>query len=534
MIPRDVRFEKSHAERRVFEALRDALPGSYTVLHHVPWVHRRRSGGAYDGEADFVIVHPQRGVLVLEVKGGGIRYEASTSTWYTTPRRGSERRLHRDPFEQASDSKYKLRHWLRELPGWQRARESFGHAVCFPDAIMRGQQLPHVPPEIIVHGDDLADENRLRARVESIFDFWSDGTELGSDAAQKVVSSLAHDVVLRQPLGILVQEADREILSLSEQQYQTLLLLSRLPRVAISGPAGSGKTLLAVEKARRLAAQEGRKTLLTCFNRPLADYLKASLVGVDGLDVSDYHQLCHRLAREARLPLPPASTGGLQWDQLPSLLASATDRLASRYDAIVVDEAQDFDESWWLPLLMLLHEPDHGILYVFYDDNQAIYPRPRGLPDGLQEITLLESFRNTRPIFDSVMQFYEGDAITCRGPDGPEVTVQTVPARELPRELGRTLHRLVNEDGVSPGDIAVLTPRSVESSSVCGTIGNFTLTPEPRSRMDVLISTIHRFKGLDAPAVVICELAPARPDHRALMYVGCSRARVLLTVLLTE
>ena len=102
------------------------------------------------------------------------------------------------------------------------------------------------------------------------------------------------------------------------------------------------------------------------------------------------------------------------WDeQLPEYLGQAVDRLGARFDALVVDEAQDFEESWWLPLQMLLRDPDQGVIYVFYDDNQAIYRRPGGLPDGLVSARLTENWRNTSPIFDAVMGFYEGGKVTC-------------------------------------------------------------------------------------------------------------------------
>src|SRR5262249_19103995 len=227
--------------------------------------------------------------------------------------------------------------------------------------------LPQVDGRLIIDAYDFVDADRLRTKVETAFDFWADGSSLDAIGARRVVDALAHDLEIRQPLGLVVDEADREILALSDQQFGVLRTLAGARRVAVSGPAGSGKTLLAAEKARRLAA-DGFRTLLTCFSRPLADYLRESLARHQRLDVLSFHQLSRQLALEAGMPLPAGpSWSEREWDQVAGLLEPAAMRLGPRYDALVADEAQDFDGDWWLPLLTLIHEPDHSVIYVFYD-----------------------------------------------------------------------------------------------------------------------------------------------------------------------
>jgi hypothetical protein len=535
MHPRSIQFEKSEAEARIFDLLERALSDDYNVLHHVSWVQRRRGGGAQDGEADFVIVHPKRGILVLEVKGGPVRYESASGRWFTRPQGGGDEIGIRDPFHQVTNAKHELRRWLQDLPGWRREWGPFGHAVAFPGGLLHGAALPQIDPKLVIDAGDLAADDRLRTKVEAAFDFWADGTCLGMAGAARAVSSLAHDLEIRQPLGLVVDEADREILALSERQYGVLRTLAAARRVAVSGPAGSGKTLLAAEKARRLAA-DGFRTLFTCFSRPLADYLRASLASHKGLDVLSFHQLSRQLALEARLPLPAEpSWSEREWDQVAGLLEPAAARLGPRYDALVADEAQDFDSDWWLPLLTLIHEPDHSVIYVFYDSNQAIYKRPSGLPADLVPVPLWENWRNTRPVFDAVIRFYGGDPIECKGPDGPPVEWCQIAGRDLRREVGRALHRIVREGGISSREVVVLTPRSPDRAFVRGRCGAFNLTPKPQGRDDVQLSSIYRFKGLDAKAVVVCEVSQyERQAFQQLMYVACSRARALLVVLETQ
>jgi superfamily I DNA/RNA helicase len=350
-----------------------------------------------------------------------------------------------------------------------------------------------------------------------------------------LINALAHDIEIRPLLSAQVEAADQEIIRLSPRQYGVLQMLSSYRRVIVSGPAGSGKTLVAVEKARRLATL-GFRTLLTCFNRPLADYLRDSLRGISGLDVFSFHQLSRAMALQAGLRLPIGDPTSAWWDQVAGLLEPATSKLGARYDAIVVDEGQDFAEAWWLPLLLTLNDPDHGVLYVFYDSNQAIYGRPQGLPQGLMEARLWENFRNSHPIFDTVMSYYRNpESMECAGPEGPPVEIQSVARHELRRELSKILHRLIQVERLLPRDLVVLTPFNVDRSEVRGQVGAFRLTPTPVGGNDVLLSSVYRFKGLDAKAVVIVEVIQ-RDDLEGmkLMYVACSRARSLLVVLFTS
>jgi hypothetical protein len=184
---------------------------------------------------------------------------------------------------------------------------------------------------------------------------------------------------------------------------------------------------------------------------------------------------------------------------------------------------------------MLLRDPDQGIVYVFFDDNQAIYGRPLGLPEGLVTPRIPEVWRNTTPIFDAVMQFYEGSKVACRGPDGPQIEMLSVSAESLKGELSKLLHRLITEGDLRPRDVAVLTPHAAAHSQLRGKIGAFQLVADPSAKKDILLASIYRYKGLDAPAVVLCDIDRyVEEDFKKLMYVGCSRARANLAVLLTD
>ena len=136
--------------------------------------------------------------------------------------------------------------------------------------------------------------------------------------------------------------------------------------------------------------------------------------------------------------------------QLPEACMEAADILGVRYDAIVVDEGQDFHEDWWIPIQTLLRDPDDGILYIFFDDNQRIYVRHSTFPIQQPPYSLTVNCRNTQNIHRVVMQFYDAEEQpTARGPEGrpPEVIVYERP-HHLRETLQDVLLRLTREERI--------------------------------------------------------------------------------------
>jgi len=310
--------------------------------------------------------------------------------------------------------------------------------------------------------------------------------------------------------------------------------------VVLVGPAGSGKTTLAVEIAKRLAAK-GNRTLLTCFNKRLGDHLRASAAGIEGLDVAHFHELCVRLAVEAGIELEEPDVGpssrSFEHD-LPEALAEAAARLGPRYDAIVVDEGQDF-RAWWWPALLALHrDPDDGALYVFADDSQNLYGGELPIPDEDRVGPIGHNLRNTKEIAEFVSVFYDGDEKpSSRGPSGRPVEVLGYEDDEaLVRLVHTVLVNLVEEERVPLEDIALLTPSGTGKSRLRAheRIGPYRLS-ERLEAGTLLATSVHAFKGLERPVVILAELGDKHDeDLRRYLYIGASRARNHLIVLAAE
>ena len=546
------------AEYQVFEALVDGLPDDWVVIHRVRWIDGPAQGWRSDGECDFLIAHSDLGMLAVEVKGGRIGRDPATGRWTSTDVHG-ERHDIRDPYAQATASKHALERHLRHDPRWRGRSVPIGHAVALPGCLKTGIETPEASEAITIDGDDL---NRPARALERALAFWRLTVDDAwrRDGLDWIERRFVHRDFARLRLGARIGRHEREFVRLTAQQARVLDQLRRHRRAAICGCAGSGKTMLAIEKARRLA-EEGWRVLLTCYNRPLAEFIRSQLprprpaartrAGAEpqpqlGLfadpevDVEHFHALASRWARKAGVAPPepegPEAERRFFESRLPEALLAATGRIGDRYDAIVVDEGQDFFESWWTPLQALLSDPDRGVLYVFYDDNQSLYTGGARLPIETPPFLLTTNCRNTRAIHGEVLRWYRGEETPdVQGPDGdPPETHGYRDVHGLREHVRRVLHRLVHDEKVPERDLVVLSPRGRETSALWREpqYGNLRLTDGwPPAPNHVQFATVHSFKGLERPVVVLAEVARAADRLEEIRYVGSSRARSHLVII---
>lgn len=538
-LPQSVRANPLRsAECKVFDRLK-LLPSTYTVFYSRPWLGLTPDGREVDGEADFVIAHPESGILTIEVKGGSVARNSATEEWTSTDRYGIKHSI-KNPVEQARQSKYQLLKKLQRADDWNSRHIRAAHAVVFPDASEPPKDLgADMPRGLFACREQMQTlhewvQTRMQAPLLATHEKLCD--PLGDDGVELLVELIAACFTLHAPLGGQLASAERQIVTLTEQQFEVLDGLDRNPRCVVAGGAGTGKTLLALEKARRLA-RSGCRTLLTCASRPLAAHLRESGPSMRTLSIIAFEDLASELtstgatfaqsavsdAREARARDQVAENLVRALEELPP------DRL---FDAIVVDEGQDFAASWWAAIGLALIDAKTAHFYVFHDDNQRVYPGVAGWPADLVPYTLTRNLRNSRTICALSLPFYAGSSLKAAGPDGRLVEwIMVGDPSEVPVILNRLVARLTGPDEIRIEDIAILVRTIPPLTAYPGNrASGFALTrASAPARGALVMESVAEFKGLERKVVILLhpETMIDDPEH---MYVGLSRARSHLIV----
>lgn len=552
--PEHPRYFFSAAEEKVYKALRRTLADPhFTVLYSVPWVTRKdQYANLREHEADFILLHPQWGILVLEVKGGCLKNDRG-SFWRVSP--SGEMEPADNPVMQVRGNYYGLLDELQKkvvlpeyIPG--------GYALIFPDVLtVQGGLGDKINKDSIWFAEDLL---CLGEKIITMLQVRAGGkvrVPLGEAAVSAIVDCLLPFSVTEPKLADELKMKDKLIAKLTKRQELVLDYLVNIPQALIAGGAGTGKTYLAVEKARRLAKQ-GQKVLLTCFNRPLAEELESNHKYA-GLTILNFHRFCWQQACQAGilwhgsrdLPDPDGDQAhGMDsryFDEfLPKSLMAVNGMSDDRFDAVVIDEGQDFNPRWLQILQGTLRNPKQSIFYIFFDDNQNLWRKETFAPVGMPLIPLRENLRNSKQVFESFEGLYDGLSMQPAGPEGGKVDFTRIDAKNPDAIVGalKTLiTQLTEQEGVAPKNIAVLTGVSLRHS----VLRNCSDLPA-----ELTCSSVMRFKGLERPVIVLVEMDAwfdeslrflyggmfskvPEPEKmaRSMLYVGLSRARTHLFVI---
>jgi Nuclease-related domain/UvrD-like helicase C-terminal domain len=520
LLPESPTFQ-SAAEEAVWTVLRDQLPDDAVLIANLGLVDRRG-----DCEADLAVLWPEFGIVVIEVKGGHIARKPDGS-WIQVGSNGYRGKV--DPVRQAHRGRYALSGFIRERTSMRNLRIT--HMVAFPYTKV---------------ADDFAASDCPRWRI-------LDQLDVEMYAAEKVARALRDldgpaapdaseiDVIVdaltarpgtqREQVSLLA-EKENAVERLTQRQASVLRMLRDVPRLLVRGGAGTGKSYLALEQARRLT-REGQRVGLVCYSRGLASFVARRVATLQDAERPEYVGTFHNLGvRWGARPLEGATQE--YWDdELPvEMLRLAAYLTASeKFDAFVVDEAQDFADSWWPALLAGLRDPANGGLAIFLDEGQRVFGRQGVPPADLTPITLDENLRNTRQIAQTFGSLAP-QQMKYAGLDG--VPVQFVPCSTTEAVgVADDVVTMLMESGWPPESLALLTtgrrhPVQLERVQARGTAGYWDSFWDTD---DAFYGHVLGFKGLERPAVVLAVNGFREVERaREMLYVGMSRARDLLVV----
>jgi len=528
------------SEQKVYKALYEQLPNDWLVVHSLEFVKQTSKHSSHgDREADFVIFAPAYGVLVIEVKGGGIEYDEQIKQWYSIDRYQNNHKI-KNPLKQAKDAKYEIRNHLASKG---KRDILIAHGALFPDiSNINALSNPAIPTNILGGSDKL---NDLKAWIISIFEYWS-GEQPNYNPLEISGVNIANQlygkqVSIHQSLASKIEEEIEQQIILTNQQKNILRQLKKRKEAIIEGGAGTGKTVLALDHAQTLVRQ-GLKVLLLCYNQKLGNVLKEKSDGIEGLHTMSFHQFCHWRIKQVQsdtnrdLLIEASSSypGDDKFDVwMPSALIDSYELSPITYDVIIVDEGQDFKEEYWFAIEELRDRNSETQLYIFKDSNQAIYTSADDLPIDVEPLYLFDNCRNTRTIHNLAYQYYEGEVIEAPDLDGEPIEFLHNNNLEKQAQLiDQKIAKLINEESIKPKDIAVII------------LDNYTIAQEllvktrnkklwafkefsPKS--NVLVETAKRFKGLEANIIFLWILDPSNMEDK-LLYVSISRARFRLCI----
>ena len=541
---------RSSAERKLFSLFRD-MPdtGDWYVLHSVSIAkHPTQS----QGEADFIIAIPDAGIFALEVKGGRIQYE--NGVWYSVDR-FDRRNMIKNPVSEANEAMHALMSFIKDNNSADLHWCLFGYGVIFPDSSVHGSfSVPDLDDSQIADIDNMSD---LKGYLLKLARFWKSRKNQKVFVPHKqqideIVSLLRPNYDFRVSVSSQIRNVEKQIIVLTENQKNVFDGLMGNDRCLIRGSAGTGKTVLAMESARIFAA-EGKKVGLFCYNRNLAGWLKENIgdnesIVCDGL--LDYMEKAVRPRMGSEYEKIKEENLNLFYSRtVPSLYADfLLEGFCEPFDVLIIDEAQDvFDEVLLETVdLMVAGGLKEGKWLFFMDaDRQNLYfarlnydeiSRLLGKYTGaFTNFSLFSNCRNSQAIIEKLDSIY-GTHTKYRKMDirGADVVIRSYRKKQDQPEIVEFILRGLIREKMQPDDIVILSALKFDHSAA-----SELSMPISQDRTDrkgrFLFSTVHSFKGLESPVVILTDFE--RLDHEErmnLLYVGMTRARSALYIVMAD
>ena len=514
-------------ELQTLALLASGLPDNYTVWHGVHWT-RIRDGHQVIGEIDFVIVGPSGRVLLIEQKSGFLtETEQGLAKTYAGGVKNVPVQMQRTLA--AIDAR------LRRLTNGQKT--SIDALLYCPDYTVKNPGSAGVAPERIV---DARRRDGLLGAIRDIV-----GMDEPDQPGKPVLGKFFSDILQLVPeASAVIGEAQTLYTRLSGGLAAWARRIEVTPhRLRVTATAGSGKTQLAMAVYRDALAV-GQRPLYVCYNRPLADHV-AHIAPAGGV-VSTYHQLCERIARAQGIAPDYGVPGAF------AALEDLFDRHApgdgEMFDTLIVDEGQDFHQTWAANVMKML--APLGRAWWLEDPMQNLYGRPSVALPGWVGLRAGINHRSPRDILAWLNRLLPvSPALESGSPlTGPEVEILTY--TDTPGLLAQTVKAVTNcvARGFKRETVAIVTYRGRENSvltpydrlgpyALRAFTGRYDLLGNPiYTEGDLVIDSVHRFKGQAAPAVVFTEVDFGALDELAArrIFVGATRATMTLVLVVSE
>jgi hypothetical protein len=514
---------KTDSEENVFEILFNALSDEDVIFCNLQLVHPQHG----DVEVDFTILMKDRGIMVIEVKGGHITFDGGG--WKQSDSHGS-RIIY--PAFQARKAMYSLRDHIRDR--WSQGNVRTDWIVIFPQSRVVNVDAPDLPTGKYMDKDDL---KYPLSKIKSLLDLASQfQVPSGNSWIEAGIKALQGRSALNVDQSGVLASAHDYVKELTHRRANLLDQISENHRYYIHGPAGSGKTWMAFEQAKRWNV-EGKKVAIIAYNRGLISYMQMRNselpIELQIPWIGTFHDYAKHLGTSVGAPSKLKEDDDIYG---PSLIAAAKAlENEKRFDALIVDEAQDFMGSWFECLTLSLSDAEYGKMALFGDDQQKVFGKRKGPKGVFARFSIDENIRNSQQIAILAASLVER-SIVVRGPNSFAVEFIECAEEDAIEAADEKVSQLTDSEFWQSGEIALLTTKRRHPVQIeLADRDKLKYWESLWTSDDVFYGTVSGFKGLERPVVVLAvDGFHDAEDFDDFLYVGLTRARDKLVIIGTK
>jgi hypothetical protein len=505
------------SERVVWEALMKQLPIDAAIICNLKILEAN-----LEFEMDLVVLWPEIGAAVIEVKGGHVTpNEDSTFT-----QKDAHETREIDPMGQATKNMHALKRYLG-------LKSSMQHFAARPVVVLPYADIPSAYSRPTIPRTSIHDDVDLAVIGDRIVkDMLNQNFRPTALEILAILNSLSVPLTAQKSLMDLGQEREDHVVQITEEQFAILDLCKAMPKFSILGSAGCGKTYVAIEQTRR-RAEAGDRVLFLCYNYGLSDYIRRRFESFPENQRPTHIGTLHSLGNKWNMPFEVEQSDDFWDSKLPALLVEHLKTMPDdlKYDTVVIDEAQDFHADWWSVVTASLKDVEKGRIYAFGDIRQGIFRQATDIPLQETKLHLTKNLRNSLPIAELAALCVE-EPLQLSGLDGPPVRWIETSTEGAEVAADAEVNRLISQ-GWNPGDICVLTTGS--RHAIQRQDGQGALSRVYWRKFFEEEATYHctttGFKGLERRVVILAVNGWKNLDRKKdILYTSVTRARDLLII----
>ena len=519
-MPRSYPAEPTFAdpsERVVWEMLMKQLPVDAAIICNLKILEVN-----LEFEMDLVVLWPEVGAAVLEVKGGKVTPNEDSTFIQKDARESREI----DPMGQATKNMHALKRFLG-------LKSSVQHFAARPFVVLPYADIPSSYSRPTIPRSSIHDDVDLATIGDRLVkDMLNQNFRPTALEVLAILNALSVPLTAQKSLMQLGMERENQVVQLTEEQFAILDLCKAMPKFSILGSAGCGKTYVAIEQSRR-RAEAGDRVLFLCYNYGLSDYIRRRFDNYPEDQRLTHIGTLHSLGNKWNMPFEVEQTDDFWDSKLPALLVEHLKTMPNelKYDTVVIDEAQDFHADWWSVVIGALKDVDKGRIYAFGDIRQGIFRQATDIPLQETKLHLAKNLRNSLPIAELAALCVE-EELELSGLDGPPVQWIETTTEGAEAAADAEVTNLIGK-GWDPGDICVLTTGS--RHAIQRQDGQGALSRVYWKKFFEEEATYHctttGFKGLERRVVVLAINGWKDSDRKKdILYTSVTRARDLLII----